>query len=158
MYDLIGSVPRRARLLKNVRHEDASGYESSRNGATGIRSNTKGGIPRRDKQKKVGLLRKRSPFGRHSGASKSGNFSGQVRIKLSRSGMVLGEGGQTRPHFPLHPLLAYCYAGRGYSRFYRDHQATYAIVGPPEGRCRQMAGRCLQSCPDCRSGRRVSRP
>lgn len=32
-----------------------------------------------------------------------------------------------------------------------------AITGPPEGRCRQMAGRCLQSCPDCRSGTQSGR-
>lgn len=42
----------RARLLKNVRHEDAPRRGSSRNGAAGIRSNAEGGIPRREKQKK----------------------------------------------------------------------------------------------------------
>jgi len=52
MYDLVGSVPRRTRFLKNVRHEDAPGYESSRNGATGIRLSTEGRILRREKQKK----------------------------------------------------------------------------------------------------------
>lgn len=49
--------------------------------------------------------------------------------------------------------------GRWEGRGARWRAAGAAIVvGPPEGRCRQMAGRCLQSCPDCRSGRGVSRP
>ncbi|KYN14198.1 hypothetical protein ALC57_13597 [Trachymyrmex cornetzi] len=96
--------------------------------------------------------------------------------------------GDKHPPLPP-PCIPYTLMNMGYSRLYRDHQATYtrvcvyviinldrtslacytdekdadrtgepqepAIAGPPEGRCRQMAGRCLQSCPDCRSGRRL---
>jgi len=36
------------------RHEDTSGRGNSRNGAARIRSNAKGGIPRREKQKRKG--------------------------------------------------------------------------------------------------------
>lgn len=53
----------RARLLKNVRHEDAPRRGSSRNGAAGIRSNAEGGIPRREKQKKKKRQEKRLQYG-----------------------------------------------------------------------------------------------
>ncbi|KYM84423.1 hypothetical protein ALC53_05208 [Atta colombica] len=217
MYDLVGSVPRRARLLKNVRHEDAPGYESSRNGATRIQSSTEGRIPRREKQKKKERKRRAlwfmpvlwlpflaSYWGVAPGIratrilmqqesitseitmkdlSKSGNFSEQVRIKLPHSRMDLDRRDRkiSLRERALIPGACQRFQNDGGTRHTDDDLCTYVgdkhpslpppcvsyahehggalqeptIAGPPEGRCRQMAGRCLQSCPDCRSGRRV---
>jgi len=88
---------------------------------------------------------------------KSGSHLAHMRYRRSRNKTSKKKERYESPHAcDFRRVRAPCHE-RGCGMDEREH-AGAAIAGPPEGRCRQMAGRCLQSCPDCRSGRGVSRP